>query len=150
MKKLMKFSEINILASKISEKLILGDTLVLVGDLGAGKTTFVQKLSKSLGINENITSPTFTFVKEYYSGRLPLYHFDVYRINNPEEIYSTGYEDYINGDGIVIIEWGDLIKTELRDEYIVIKIMHHSENKRYIELKCNLKDMSRCEEIKKC
>ena len=86
-----------------------GEVYCLIGDLGAGKTAFARGFARGLGINTHITSPTFAIVNEY-KGRLPLYHFDVYRINNPAEMEDTGYEDYFYGDGVALVEWADLIQ----------------------------------------
>lgn len=85
----------------------------LSGDLGAGKTTFVQGFSKGLGVSENITSPTFTIVNEY-NGRLKLYHFDVYRISSSDEMYEIGFDEYISSDAVCIIEWAEMIEDLLQ------------------------------------
>lgn len=89
-----------------------GDIYTLNGDLGVGKTVFTQGIAKGLSITEHVNSPTFTIVQQYDTGRLPLYHLDVYRIGDIEEMDEIGYEDYFYGDGICIIEWAQLI-TEL-------------------------------------
>lgn len=86
-----------------------GEIYTLNGDLGVGKTVFTKGLAAGLGIEEPVTSPTFTILQEYDSGRLPLYHFDVYRIGDPEEMEEIGYEDYFYGQGICLIEWAELI-----------------------------------------
>lgn len=86
-----------------------GDIIALVGDLGTGKTALTKYIAQGMGITEMITSPTFTIVQEYHSGRLPLYHFDVYRIGDPEEMYELGYEEYFFGNGVSVVEWADLI-----------------------------------------
>ena len=93
-----------------------GDIVALIGDLGTGQTALTKYIAEGLGIRETITSPTFTIVQEYRQGRLPLYHFDVYRIGDPEEMYELGYEEYFYGDGVCVIEWADLIE-ELLPEY---------------------------------
>lgn len=108
-------------AAEFADKLKMGDVVCLYGDLGAGKTAFVQGLAKGLGIHEHITSPTFTIVNEYY-GRLPLYHFDVYRIADPDEMYEIGYEEYVYGDGVSVIEWPQLIDEILPDKRYDITI----------------------------
>lgn len=135
MKKALTFTEIDELAFKLGRNLMEGDVVALIGDLGTGKTTFVQKLAKALGIKENVKSPTFNYVLEYTSGRVPFYHFDVYRISEPLEIYELGYEDYIEGDGITVIEWANLIKSELPKVYIEISLFHKDEETREIEIK---------------
>lgn len=86
-----------------------GDVIALIGDLGTGKTTLTRYIARALGIGERITSPTFTIVKEYHSGRIPLYHFDVYRVSDPDELFEIGCEEYFYGNGLCVIEWADLI-----------------------------------------
>lgn len=113
-------------AEKFASELKAGDVLCMYGDLGAGKTAFVQGLAKGLGINTHITSPTFTIVNEYY-GRLPLYHFDVYRIADPDEMYEVGYEEYIYGDGVSVIEWPQLIDEILPDKRYNVTITKNYE-----------------------
>ena len=90
-----------------------GEVYTLTGDLGVGKTVFTQGFAKGLGIDESVISPTFTILQIYEGGRLPLYHFDVYRIGSVEEMEETGYEEYIMGDGVSLIEWADLIEEIL-------------------------------------
>ncbi len=99
-----------------------GAVYSLVGDLGVGKTVFTKGLAKGLGIEEAVSSPTFTIVQVYEEGRLPFYHFDVYRIGDIEEMDEIGYEDYIYGDGVSLIEWADLISEILPVHYTEIKI----------------------------
>ena len=101
-----------------------GMVICLVGDLGAGKTTFTQSFATELGIEDYITSPTFTIVNEYEGKKLKLYHFDVYRIGCSEEMYDIGYDEYINSDGVCIIEWANLIDDILPDEYVKIDIVY--------------------------
>lgn len=86
-----------------------GDVLTLSGDLGVGKTVFTKGFALGIGVTEAVSSPTFTIVQEYHSGRLPLYHFDVYRIGDPEEMDEVGFDDYVYGDGVSLIEWAELI-----------------------------------------
>lgn len=93
----------------------------LIGDLGVGKTVFTKGFAKGLGIEEHITSPTFTIVNEY-DGKLPFYHFDVYRIADPEEMYEVGFEDYINGEGVCFIEWANLIDDLIPEDAVWITI----------------------------
>ena len=92
-----------------------GQVYTLTGDLGVGKTVFTQGFADGLGVREQVNSPTFTLLQIYESGRLPLYHFDVYRIGDPEEMYEVGWEDYVWSDGVCLIEWADLI-GELTEE----------------------------------
>ena len=97
-----------------------GQVYTLVGDLGVGKTVFTKGLAAGLGIEEAVSSPTFTIVQVYEEGRLPFYHFDVYRI--VEEMEEIGYEDYIYGEGVCLIEWADLIREILPEHYTEVKI----------------------------
>ena len=92
------------LGRSIGEKASPGDIFLLDGDLGVGKTVFAKGFAAGLGIQEPVTSPTFTIVCEY-EGRLPLYHFDLYRIGDPDELYDIGYEEYFYGDGVSLVEW---------------------------------------------
>ena len=94
----------------LAEKLEAGDVLALIGDLGTGKTTLTKSIAKGLGIGEMITSPTFTIVSEYFSGRLPLFHFDVYRLSGEDEAFEAGLEEYFDRGGICVIEWADIIE----------------------------------------
>lgn len=99
-----------------------GTVIALTGDLGAGKTTLTKSIAKGLGIEDVITSPTFTIVKEYETGRLPLYHFDVYRIGDIDEMYELGYEEYFFGQGVCVVEWADLIDEIMPEETLRINI----------------------------
>ena len=105
--------ETRALGRKIGETALPGDVYTLVGDLGVGKTVFTQGIAEGLGITEPVSSPTFTIVQIYEEGRMPFYHFDVYRIGDPEEMDEIGYEDYFYGDGLCMIEWANLIEELL-------------------------------------
>ena len=104
------------LGEKIGQMAKPGMVISLTGDLGVGKTVFTQGLAKGLGIEEPVNSPTFTIVQVYEEGRLPLYHFDVYRIGDIEEMDEIGYEDYFYGEGVCLIEWADLIREILPEQ----------------------------------
>ena len=106
----------------LGESAKAGTVFTLIGDLGVGKTVFTQGLAKGLDILEPISSPTFTIVQVYEEGRLPLYHFDVYRIGDVEEMEEIGYEDYFYGEGVSLIEWANLIEEILPEKYTEIKI----------------------------
>lgn len=99
-----------------------GSIYTLIGDLGVGKTVFTQGFAKGLGIEEPVNSPTFTIIQEYGDGRLPFYHFDVYRIGNIDEMEEIGYEDYFYGNGVCLIEWANLIEEILPKERLAITI----------------------------
>ena len=120
---------------KLGQLLTPKRVICLIGDLGAGKTTMTQSLAKSLEVDDYITSPTFTIVNEY-EGRIPLYHFDVYRIGSSDEMYDIGFDEYINGDGVCIIEWANLIEDILPDEYLYIE-MNYKETGREMILTPN-------------
>ena len=94
----------------IGKQIRPGEVYALLGDLGVGKTVLTKGLAKGLGITESVNSPTFTIVQIYEEGRLPLYHFDVYRIADPEEMDEIGYEDYFYGEGVCLVEWANLIE----------------------------------------
>lgn len=110
------------LGVKMGKQSHAGQVYTLVGDLGTGKTAFSKGLAAGLGVVEPVCSPTFTIVQVYEDGRLPFYHFDVYRIGDVEEMEEIGYEDYIYGGGVSLIEWADLIRELLPDHYTEIKI----------------------------
>ncbi len=101
------------LGKKLGSEASPGDVYTLEGDLGVGKTIFTKGFAKGLGIEEPVSSPTFTILQEYDSGRLPFYHFDVYRIGDVEEMDEVGFDDYVYGDGVCIIEWANLIREIL-------------------------------------
>ncbi len=106
----------------LGERVSPGEVYSLVGDLGAGKTVFVQGLAAGLGVREPVNSPTFTILHSYEEGRIPLYHFDVYRIGDVEEMEEIGYEDCFYGEGVCLIEWADLIEEILPENCIRITI----------------------------
>lgn len=110
------------LGVRLGEKATKGQVFTLVGDLGVGKTVFTQGMAEGLGITEPISSPTFTIVQVYDEGRLPFCHFDVYRIGDISEMDEIGYEDYVYGDGVSLIEWANLIEEILPEERIEIFI----------------------------
>lgn len=107
---------------RIGEECSPGRIYTLIGDLGVGKTVFTQGVAKGLGITEPVNSPTFTIVQVYEEGRMPFYHFDVYRIGDVEEMDEIGYEDYFYGEGLCLIEWANLIEEILPGDYSRITI----------------------------
>lgn len=116
------------LGFKLGEQSKAGQVYTLIGELGVGKTVFTQGLAAGLGIGEPVSSPTFTIVQIYEEGRLPFYHFDVYRIGDVEEMEEVGFEDYIYGEGVSLIEWANLIEEILPEHYTEIKIEKNLEN----------------------
>ena len=110
------------LGIEIGRKATKGQVYTLVGDLGVGKTVFTQGLAKGLEIDEPISSPTFTILQVYDEGRLPFYHFDVYRIGDISEMDEIGFEDYVYGEGVSLIEWANMIEDILPEERIAITI----------------------------
>ena len=114
-------------ATDVAQTLKKGDVIALVGDLGTGKTTLSKYIAEALGITETITSPTFTIVQEYHSGRLPLYHFHVYRVDDIEEMYRIGYEEYFYGEGVCIVEWADIVE-EIIPEYAKVIFIEYGED----------------------
>ena len=103
------------LGFQMAEKAAPGDVIALLGDLGVGKTVFTKGFAAGLGIQEDISSPTFTILQLYEEGRLPLYHFDVYRIGDPEEMMEVGWDDYVYGNGVCLIEWANLIEDLMEE-----------------------------------
>jgi len=90
-----------------------GDVVALIGDLGSGKTRFAKGVSRGLGVKEHVTSPTFTILHEYTDGRLPVYHFDFYRMRSVRELDEFGFDEYVDGDGVCLLEWADMIELRL-------------------------------------
>lgn len=111
-----------LLGRQLGELAVKGETYCLTGDLGTGKTVFTQGFAKGIGIEEPVNSPTFTIVQEYEEGRIPLYHFDVYRIEDIEEMEQIGYEEYFYGEGVCLIEWAELIRELLPEKTTWITI----------------------------
>lgn len=111
----------------IGEKLTAGDVLILTGDLGAGKTTLTKGIAKGLDVAQMIKSPTYTIVREY-EGRLPLYHLDVYRIGDDSD--SIDLDDFLYGEGVTIIEWGELLDEQLFDDYLTLTLEHHGDGRK--------------------
>lgn len=110
------------IAVKLGENAISGDVICIYGDLGAGKTLFSQGFARGLGVKEYVNSPTFTIVQEYDDGRIPMYHFDVYRIEDSEEMEEIGFTDMLYGEGVCLIEWADMIEDILPEHYMKVTI----------------------------
>lgn len=118
----MDAEETFLLGRLLGQQAMPGQVYTLVGDLGVGKTVFTQGFAAGLGVKEQVSSPTFTIVQIYEEGRLPFYHFDVYRIGDIEEMDEIGYEDCFYGEGVSMIEWADLIKEILPEHYTQVVI----------------------------
>ena len=109
-------------AKALGEKAEPGQVFCLSGDLGVGKTVFAQGFGAGVGVIEPMSSPTFTILQEYTEGRLPLYHYDVYRIGDVDELEETGFYEYVGGDGVALIEWAELVREEIPETAVWIKI----------------------------
>lgn len=118
--------ETEALAIRIGHAALAGDVIILSGDLGAGKTTMTKGIALGLGIERMIKSPTYTIVREYQSGRLPLYHMDVYRVAGQTE--ELGLEEYFEGDGLSVVEWGKLLEDDIPEEYLSITLEKDADN----------------------
>lgn len=126
-------AETELLGKKIATILSGNETIALFGDLGAGKTAFTRGLCEGLGVTDGVSSPTFAIVNAY-NGKYPVYHFDMYRITDADDLFSTGYYDYI-GNGVIVIEWSENIESELESDAIRIRIQKNDdENKRLFEI----------------
>ncbi len=120
-------------AYKFASKLTKSDIIILSGELGSGKTKFVQGILKYFGLENEISSPTFTIVNEYYAKELNIYHFDVYRLEDIDEFYAMGGDEYFE-NGICLIEWGEMIETILPPDYIKVTFQKKEENEEYREI----------------
>lgn len=114
--------ETEALGERLAARLRPGDVIAYTGDLGAGKTAFTRGLARGLGVIDRVTSPTFTIVNEYEGGRLPLFHFDLYRMDSPEELFDIGWEDYLARGGVCAVEWSENIADALEEDAIRVDI----------------------------
>jgi tRNA threonylcarbamoyladenosine biosynthesis protein TsaE len=113
-----------------------GTVIALIGDLGTGKTTLTKAIAEGLGVTESVTSPTFAIIKEYASGRLPLYHFDAYRLGGPDEMRALGFEEYFYGGGVTVVEWANLVEELLPEDATVIEFAYgQSADERLVRVK---------------
>ena len=110
------------LGEQFGQAAAAGEVYALIGDLGVGKTVFTQGFAAGLGITEPVNSPTFTILQIYEGGRLPLYHFDVYRIEDPEEMFEVGFDEYLYGQGVCLVEWADMVAEELPPKVRTVRI----------------------------
>ena len=124
------------LGAAMAEKLPVGSVVAFCGDLGAGKTAFVRGMARGLGVTERVTSPTFTIVNEYEGGRLPLFHFDLYRLGSADELFDIGWEDYLARGGICAVEWSENVAEAIENDAIRVSIRRGAEeNDRIITVK---------------
>ena len=107
--------ETQALGQKLASRLAPGDVIAYFGDLGAGKSAFTRGLAQGLGITDPVTSPTYTIVNEYLSGRIPLFHFDMYRLSSSDELFDIGWEDYLSRGGVCAVEWSENVEDALQD-----------------------------------
>jgi tRNA threonylcarbamoyladenosine biosynthesis protein TsaE len=117
-------SETRAFGLELAGRALPGTVIALCGDLGTGKTTLTKAIAEGLGVTEAVTSPTFAIIKEYTSGRLPLYHFDVYRIGDAEEMYALGFEEYFYGNGVTVVEWANRVAALLPPNAIAIELSY--------------------------
>lgn len=123
------------MGARLGQVFIGGEVICLVGDLGTGKTCLVQGIGRGLGVEDQITSPTFTLVSEYPGARLILYHIDLYRIADVRAALNLGLDDYLYGEGVCVIEWAERVRQIWPDEYLLITLRHIDENKRGLTLR---------------
>ena len=119
--------ETEALGVRLAERLAGGEVIAFTGDLGAGKTAFTRGIARGLKIDDRVTSPTFTIVNEYEGGRLPLFHFDLYRLGSSEELYDIGWEDYLARNGVCAVEWSEIAEDALEGDVIRVDIRSGAE-----------------------
>lgn len=112
-------AETEALGEQLAARLTGGEVIAYTGDLGAGKTAFTRGLARGLGITDRVTSPTFTIVNEYEGGRLPLFHFDMYRLSSSDELYDIGWEDYLARGGVCAVEWSEIVSDALEENELI-------------------------------
>ena len=120
-------------AAQLAQKLMPGTVIAYRGDLGAGKTAFTRGLARGLGVRESVTSPTYTIVNEYLGGRMPLFHFDMYRLGSEDELFDIGWDDYLDRGGVCAVEWSENVWGAMEDA-VVVTITRLDENTRKIEI----------------
>ena len=126
--------ETKALGMALAKQLLPGDVLVLQGDLGAGKSEFARGVARGLGITGHVPSPSFTILQVYEDGRLPLYHFDWYRICSPEELYELSLDEYLYGEGISVVEWPEMVAEVVPETHLLIRITATGETDRQVSI----------------
>ena len=119
---------------KLAAQLRPGDVLAYYGDLGAGKTAFTRGLAAGLGVTEPVTSPTYTIVNEYLGGRLPLFHFDMYRLSSADDLFDIGWEDYLSRGGVCAVEWSENVMDALPEDTVWVRIAREGDTGRSITI----------------
>ena len=119
------------IGAALAKKLKPGTVIAYRGDLGAGKTAFTRGLARGLGYLDAVTSPTYTIVNEYLGGRLPLFHFDMYRLEGPEDLFGIGWEDYLDRGGVCAVEWSERVEEALPEEAVTVAIARHPEREEW-------------------
>lgn len=127
-------NETRALGRRLAERLQAGDVLLLYGDLGAGKSEMTRGIAEGLGVSGPVTSPSFTILNVYEDGRIPLYHFDWYRLESAEELYEMGMDEYLGGDGIAVVEWPTQCPEAIPEAHLAVKLKPIGENEREITL----------------
>ena len=115
--------ETEALGGRLADALKTGRVVAFTGDLGAGKTAFISGMAKALGVEDRVTSPTFTIVNEHEGGRLPLFHFDMYRLGSADELFHIGWEDYLGRGGICAVEWSENVEEAIEDDAVRVSIV---------------------------
>ena len=126
--------ETQALGTKLAKRLQPGDVIAYFGDLGAGKTALTRGIAQGLGITDIVTSPTYTIVNEYLTGRLPLFHFDMYRLGSSDELFDIGWEDYVNRGSVCAVEWSENVEDAFYGDEIVVRFEKTSETGRRITI----------------
>ena len=127
-------AETRTLGEQLASRLQPGDTVILEGELGAGKSELARGIARGLGVTETVTSPSFTILNVYESGRCPLYHFDWYRLESEEELYELGMDEYLGGDGVAVVEWAERCPDAVPEKRIRIRLEVTGEETRCIEI----------------
>ena len=127
-------AETRALGARIAQELKAGDVVLLEGELGAGKSEFARGVAGGLGVTETVTSPSFTILNVYESGRVPLYHFDWYRLESAEELFEMGLDEYLGGDGVALVEWPGRCPEAVPEKHLMIRFVQTGEETREIEV----------------